>query len=495
MISSLVLVICLLSMVNNSFQSGCEDCQCQRIVTLCCDDVCNTEVTQYACPTSPPTSSPSCLQDFITNFPTGYGDLIVNSPVQANSYVYGTLVLNGVTYNDVELYCVDYEHILFSYSPYNETLVYPFNEVIANPSLAANIEEPNRLNQVAWILENVHVGDEATGPQIWSGNLYSGCSTITASDIQIAIWALVSSACDGSGLCLDSIESSTDCNAAYIKNAALAAVPDGTTYTISGSNYPVILVPSNDQVLITNWNTQCYGPSSAPTTAPTVEPTIAPTIAPTVAPTSCECAYNFIESFPTSIVDFVVNQPVQTNAYVYGSLLTSTGLTYEGVNLYCIDYFNMLISDTNYNETLAYPYTEVIANSALASHIQQPNRLNQVAWILNNIVLGSVAPSPQTWHSVIYSDCGAITSSDIQSAIWALTSSPGLCDSADLPCNDGLGPVNTCNVAYIYNTALTTVPDGTDYLVTGDASYVPVVFVPSETSQVLITNFPTECTC
>jgi len=239
-------------------------------------------------------------------------------------------------------------------------------------------------------------------------------------------------------------------------------------------------------------------PTSAPTYLPTITPsqlpTIAPSYVPTIAPTTCTCVEDFIESFPTSFQDLIVSSPIEEYTYVKGIIFVDSHI-YNDVDLWCIDYEHVLFSGYVYNETVTYPYTEIIATPSLAKNLAQPSRLNQIAWILNNIPVGSLATGPQTWNGVTYSGCGEISVSDIQAVFWALSSPQGDCDDPSSLCTESIATVNVCNAAYIWNTVFNNVPDGASYIVSGPGSYVPIVVVPSNGHQVLITKWATNCDC
>jgi len=93
---------------------------------------------------------------------------------------------------------------------------------------------------------------------------------------------------------------------------------------------------------------------------------------------------------------------------------------------------------------------------------------------------------------VTYTDNGPITSSDIQAAIWALVL---LMVNAILLFTyiQSLNPVSTANVVYIVSSALSTVPDGTNYYPPSARGYYSVVAIPSDTIQVLMTFWQTGC--
>eukprot|EP00595_Chromulina_sp_UTEXLB2642_P002086 CAMPEP_0196764506 /NCGR_PEP_ID=MMETSP1095-20130614/6324_1 /TAXON_ID=96789 ORGANISM="Chromulina nebulosa, Strain UTEXLB2642" /NCGR_SAMPLE_ID=MMETSP1095 /ASSEMBLY_ACC=CAM_ASM_000446 /LENGTH=446 /DNA_ID=CAMNT_0042120315 /DNA_START=157 /DNA_END=1498 /DNA_ORIENTATION=- len=431
------------------------------------------------------------FESFIDNFVANPAVLIVDYPVATYGYVTGNLEAGGVVYENLNFYCVDVNNALEAQVYQDSAKVYSFNEVVNNPSLAPNIAVPSRLNQVAWVISNINVGYNVATPQTWDGVTYTDNGPITSSDIQAAIWALVSTngECDSpTNLCTISLNPVSIANVAYIVSSALSSVPDGTTYypPSAGGYYPVVVIPSDTtQVLITFWQTGCEYPTHSPTVVPTVVPTLAPT---------CECAYNFIESFSEAFSNFLISVPLGSDSFVTATAVAD-GVTYDGLETWCVDYEHVIFSLTDYNNTVAYPYTEVIANPSLAPNIVQPLRLNQIAWILENIAVGTPVSSPQSWFGISYSDTGDITVSDIQAAIWAIIEPAGTCDQPTNLCNDDLSTILVGNVAYIYNTAFSAVPDGSSYVIPGSSSYVPVIAYSGSNRQTLIINWSTNCNC
>eukprot|EP01035_Chromulina_nebulosa_P018263 gene18263-23938_t len=496
--SKILLLLIVLISCYEVVKSDCSTCSCVKVSTLCCNDVCTSTTTQYACPTSPPTPAPcTVVQDYINSLPTSYDFYEVNSPTQEFSYVYSTIVSGSFALDNILTYCVDYDDAIFSYTPYNVTHAYPYTEVIANPALASHINEPDRLNQIAWIINNINVGDVAT-------NLgsYTGAGAITSTDIQSAIWALVEAPgkCDNfASLCADTITDVNVANVYYIYSQALVAVPDGTSYDISESplTYPIIpfiVVPGGIysqavQVMI------ILIPS--PYSCNSVAPTIAPTSAPT-----CVCnIFNYDISIPQ--FEYYIDSPVQDVTYVY-STISSDGITYlENLPAWCIDYHNEIAVGV-YNESVSYVYTEVNSNPTLLPQLARPLRVNQIAWLVNHIFVGDVVTTPQTYQGVTYTDNGVITASDIQAAIWALIEPTGSCDIIGQLCLDSLSSVSNANFAYIVNSALSAVPDGTTYIVSSYNSLatvplLPVIIIPKTASnsiyQVMLATVPAPCSC
>ena len=155
------------------------------------------------------------------------------------------------------------------------------------------------------------------------------------------------------------------------------------------------------------------------------------------------------------------------------------------------------------------PLPQVTANPGLATGIGRPQYLNQIAWILNNNVMGltlagnvelaftSIRTSlPYTVSTKTYTGCSKITWQDVQAVIWAMVQPAGTCDnfnnSAGFQLCDGegqLGGINKCNMAYLWNTAFEAVAPGASYTVPSTTCgtqhpIVPVVLIPDgEASQ------------
>eukprot|EP01035_Chromulina_nebulosa_P037146 gene37146-50110_t len=104
-----------------------------------------------------------------------------------------------------------------SYFTYGDMSLYYYPTAVASKTISANIQQPKRLNQIAWILDHIKVGSYVTGSQLWKKVAYSGCTTLTASDFQAAFWGLIMST-------------------AYLWNKAFNAVPDGSSYVELTSN-------------------------------------------------------------------------------------------------------------------------------------------------------------------------------------------------------------------------------------------------------------------
>jgi hypothetical protein len=172
-------------------------------------------------------------------------------------------------------------------------------------------------------------------------------------------------------------------------------------------------------------------------------------------------------------------------------------MTYSGLVTWCVDYNQDIYIGKSYTSSTAYTYSYIIANPSLASYIAQPIRLNQVAWIINNIPIGTLAVGPATWTTgTVYTSCTYITASDLQATYWALTQAVGLCDKT--LCTDTLSTVNYCNVAYIWNTVQTYVPFGTTYSVPNASPsftnpIIPLIVIPdgsAQTTQVMVVEAP-----
>eukprot|EP00595_Chromulina_sp_UTEXLB2642_P002791 CAMPEP_0196767500 /NCGR_PEP_ID=MMETSP1095-20130614/41699_1 /TAXON_ID=96789 ORGANISM="Chromulina nebulosa, Strain UTEXLB2642" /NCGR_SAMPLE_ID=MMETSP1095 /ASSEMBLY_ACC=CAM_ASM_000446 /LENGTH=257 /DNA_ID=CAMNT_0042135915 /DNA_START=340 /DNA_END=1113 /DNA_ORIENTATION=+ len=227
------------------------------------------------------------------------------------------------------VWCMNYFAEMHAQVAYNESTIYPWTQVIANPKLAGQILSHERLNQVAWILNNIEEGDLAIGPQIWEGNKIEGCTAISASDIQATFWALVNiGKCDNflNLECTESLHSPNACNIAYIYSQAFKAVPDGSTYVIPSTCngevvYPVIVVPNAYaqplviSATIAEWKYDCKCPTPVP--APTKAPQI------TTAPTSYSCANAF--SIPSTFYALILDNPTMLRQYSDITLITDAG--------------------------------------------------------------------------------------------------------------------------------------------------------------------------
>eukprot|EP01035_Chromulina_nebulosa_P019946 gene19946-25912_t len=438
--------------------------------------------------TAQPTSY-CCVKGFDSSIPL-YANFSVGDSVQVNSYTSASIITSEGTLYDFPAWCSNYFAPIAANSFHTESLLLTWGQIIADPNLA-NVILPLALNQAAWIVNNVKIGDTASGPQTLLNAAtqitytYTGCGTITASQIQAAIWYLVNygkcNADDTTFSCPDSIytdEPGFFCNVAYIVNKALVFVPEGTDYTVpcecAGDVIePVIIVTPNGQPLllsatIKDWGYQC----SCPANTPSFPPTIAPS-APTPQPNGYCCVDDF-DNYVPRYANFSINDPVQDNSYVIASLIASNDNLYTFPS-WCSNFFSPIQANTYTTESLMYTWKEIVNDPSLAN-IVVPSNLNQVGWILNNIKVGDTAFGPQTlWTntssgthtSYTYTGCTTISASNIQSAIWYLVDFPSCwLSQTKYHCTESLhseDPGFLCNLAYIVNSALTYVPEGTTY--------------------------------
>ena len=197
---------------------------------------------------------------------------------------------------------------------------------------------------------------------------------------------------------------------------------------------------------------------------------------------------SFEASLPSVGSGFSITQPgaASSDAYVLASL-TLNGTLHSGIKAWCVDYAQDISSGYSYPAPAVYSYTSVVADPALALFVAQPLRLNQLAWLLNNVDDDTtVAIGPQSYGGSQYSGCGALSWSDQQAAFWALVSAKGACDNMTSLCTNTLNAtaINQCNVAWLWNTAFAAVPDGSNYSVPAAACgarqpIVPVAVVPT----------------
>eukprot|EP00595_Chromulina_sp_UTEXLB2642_P001994 CAMPEP_0196762074 /NCGR_PEP_ID=MMETSP1095-20130614/1424_1 /TAXON_ID=96789 ORGANISM="Chromulina nebulosa, Strain UTEXLB2642" /NCGR_SAMPLE_ID=MMETSP1095 /ASSEMBLY_ACC=CAM_ASM_000446 /LENGTH=332 /DNA_ID=CAMNT_0042112381 /DNA_START=175 /DNA_END=1170 /DNA_ORIENTATION=- len=280
-------------------------------------------------------TSYSCVDDFAANIPTVLQSTYFANPVLNNAYSNVTLITSDGSEYMLPVWCLNYYADVQAESVYNESSIYPWTEVIANDNIAGQILDHARLNQVAWLLNNVEVGELAIGPVFQDSVAIEGCDKISVSDIQLAIWALVNvGKCDDFTKleCVQSLINPNQCNAAYIYYKALNFVHDGATYNIpstcSGNSiFPVIILPdSHSQPLIVSstiaqWGFQCDCPT------PVQFPTKAPQI--TAAPTTYSCAEAFSYSIPSVFYSITLDNPIHTNFYSDITLVTESGAVYD----------------------------------------------------------------------------------------------------------------------------------------------------------------------
>uniref|UniRef100_A0A7S0XHT6 Uncharacterized protein n=1 Tax=Chromulina nebulosa TaxID=96789 RepID=A0A7S0XHT6_9STRA len=227
-------------------------------------------------PTRTPTTY-SCVESFTNDFNKDILNFYVENPTGTASYttVHGTYN-TGAGFN-FPVWCMDYFTPISANYVYNETTVLTWTDVTSNPALAPTIISALNLNQIAWIVNQHFLGTTAVGPQTLDSFTYTGCSSITVSDIQAAFWYLINygqcTITDTEIHCEESlyITEHSQCNIAYIVNSALAAVPIGSTYVVPDScdasqiYVPVIILSEGNQPLlvatpISNWKYQCECP-------------------------------------------------------------------------------------------------------------------------------------------------------------------------------------------------------------------------------------------
>ena len=210
---------------------------------------------------------------------------------------------------------------------------------------------------------------------------------------------------------------------------------------------------------------------------------------------------------PAFTPSFYIGPSPEPNALAWGTIEIGTESFIEQP-VWCIDYFQS-VNHSVYSHSPVYTYDFVVANPSLVQHLQQPHRLNQIAYLINNIEV-DVTVAVETNHTFPgqTSHCGTISSLDFQAVVWALVQNPGDCD-VNLCLYAGT-PVNICNVAYLWNIAFANVPDGSNYdLPTSNCSgavYYPLVIIPEpppdQETQVLLLaadinlwGISSDCTC
>ena len=224
------------------------------------------------------------------------------------------------------------------------------------------------------------------------------------------------------------------------------------------------------------------------------------------------CVTSFLQAYlyPTmqqTTASFIVTSGYpEPLAFMYATVDVQ-GISYPNQKIWCVDYDQYVFTGTLYPTSPVYSYEYIVANPTLATGIDQAGRLNQVAFLLNTIVIGtSVAtPSVQVWRNKTYTGCSIITTSDFQAVVWALVQKPGECDrsTGGALCTTDLLSVNSCNVAYLWNLAFANVPDNTPYSVpTNSCAHTvvyPFVLIPeppsSQTTQVQIVTVEINCSC
>ena len=450
-------------------------------------------------------SSVTCVTAFKDGYPTVASSFrISNSSWPLNA----SFEIAGSTHTPQPIWLVDINQHLNSNTASSNYQVYTYEYVIAHPEVATHIHQPQRLNQFAFLLNNVVVDKSVATPttQVWWGVKYTGCTTITSSDFQAAIWALTQSpgACDlnpaypTKALCTYGIGVVNTCNVAFLWNLAFANVKDGTNYSvpyISNANpvvYPLVLVPaSNQRRSVANVVVKKPATTTNPTTTASAATKMQLVLAVDINSWGVNprclnntCVSAFKQGYPTYSPYFEITDPVQMSAYVYSSLEVS-GIIHTDQATFCVDYDQDVTADNLYSDSPVYTYEHVIAHPSVASYIDRPQHLHQVAFLMNNIAVGaSKATGAQVWWGKTYKGCTTISASDFQAAVWALVQVAGECDLQPTAANGHVGSLcdntiaepNACNVAYLWNLAFANVPNGANYSVSVSYSSRPVVY-------------------
>jgi hypothetical protein len=167
---------------------------------------------------------------------------------------------------------------------------------------------------------------------------------------------------------------------------------------------------------------------------------------------SATCVSSFLHSFanPTTASFTITSSFPEPLAFTHATVDVQ-GTSHLDQHIWCVDYDQSVDTNTEYPESPLYTYEYVVANPAAVTGIKQAHRLNQAAFLLNAVVIGTsvASPSSQEWWGQTYTGCSTITTSDFQAALWALLEKPGVCDRStggDL-CTNALSEVNSCNVA------------------------------------------------
>ena len=437
-------------------------------------------------PTPLTASNVSCVTAFKSKFP------VVPSSVEITSSALpltATIVVSGKNYTSQQIWVVNTNQALTSSSSFTPSTVFTYEFVIANPSVAPSIIQPVRLNQFAYLLNNIVAGTSVATPssQIWWSTKYKGCTTISASDIQAVFWALTQAKgqCDMNpaysirALCSYGVTTPNTCNVAFLWNLAFANVADGAKYIVPSTftslpvTYPLVLIPQASS-------------RRAVASAP-IELIVAANINSWGVIPQClnnTCVSTFKQGYPATSPFFEVTGAVQELAYVDATVEVS-GIIHNNQASFCVDYLQPIYSGTAYTDSPLYTYEYAVANPSVITNVDRPPHLNQVAYLLNNIAISkSVAAGPQVWWGITYTGCTTISASDFQAVVWALVQSSGECDmertaangESGTLCTNTINTPNTCNVAYLWNLAFANVPDGANYSVAVSYSPHPVVY-------------------
>uniref|UniRef100_A0A7S0XEY2 Uncharacterized protein n=1 Tax=Chromulina nebulosa TaxID=96789 RepID=A0A7S0XEY2_9STRA len=246
-----------------------------------------------------------------------------------------------------------------------------------------------------------------------------------------------------------------------------------------------------------------YERTNKPTKTPRFPPTHAPQ--PTRTPTTYSCIESFTNYLPKEVLEFYVDSPLDTASYtvVHGNFDNGIGFHFP---VWCLNYFAEIIHHHVYNDTSVIPWTAIIENPDIAPTIVNSLNLNQIAWMVNQNYLGSLAIGPQTLNTLTFNDCSEITVSDLQAAFWylinyehcTLSETKVFCDES-LTITDH----SQCNIAFVINNAFAAVPLGTTYTIPdtcdGSTTIVPVILLSERNQPLLvassITDWKYQCEC
>lgn len=205
-------------------------------------------------------ANPYSFQASYDNWPTSFWNAVI------------VLKSGGLTtnYSGVPAFCASLENFYNGGIRY-ASKIYPYLEVAQNPALDTGIQQPKNLGRVAWLVCNARYGTMAKNGRKWNGTKQTGCSTITPSDFQSALWALVDKPgeCDGTNgpqICTQNVPNANKCNVAYLYNAAVYAVQPWQVYVSHCGLLPVVIAPCAactpaEQPLIAIFNTSLVCPT------------------------------------------------------------------------------------------------------------------------------------------------------------------------------------------------------------------------------------------
>jgi hypothetical protein len=160
----------------------------------------------YICPRGSPSPKPTCVSNFTHKIGAGQTSpaLELSNGPQEIALVYATFELFGVIHLNQSIWCLDFDQPFNVSQWYTSSPVYTYEYVLKHPDVARHIIQTNRLNQIAFLLNNVILGPGGTvatpDAQVFNNQTYSGCGPITTPDMQATIWAMVQPAgqCDDS---------------------------------------------------------------------------------------------------------------------------------------------------------------------------------------------------------------------------------------------------------------------------------------------------------